>query len=68
MKGLCPPPEQGNVEDGYWIEAKRVERWQKLERTHGTDLNVQLNRGLLFGFGLGFFLGTVLAIYAGFTT
>jgi len=60
MKGLCAPAEQGNAEDGIWLQHKD---WQKLQRIAGShDLLVRRAHvsGWLFGLAVGLLVSAFL--------
>ena len=56
MKGLCAPPEQGNAQDGIWIEHKEVLRLRKIAVDYEAGIARASLRGTLIGVTVAFLL------------
>ena len=60
MRGLCAPAEQGNIEDGIWLEYKEVTRLKSIACSYQSDIKRAWMRGTLIGIALGFLLTSLL--------
>ena len=59
MKGLCPPAEQGNTQDGIWLEHKEVMWLKKTAVNYEADVRRASIRGVLIGVTVSF-IGTAI--------
>ncbi len=60
MKGLCAPAEQGNKEDGIWLEFKEAERMRLKALNYDADVGKARFIGVLLGIAIGFLLTAFL--------
>ena len=60
MKGLCAPAEQGNKDDGIWLEYKEWERLRNIAGTYISTVTRARSRGIVLGIALGFLLSALL--------
>ncbi len=57
---LRAPPEQGNIEDGIWLEYKEVTRLKSIACSYQSDIKRAWMRGTLLGLAIGFLLTAFL--------
>lgn len=60
MRGVCAPAEQGNKEDGLWLENKEVLRYRRIAVNYEGDVRRATFRGVLIGTAVAFLLTAVL--------
>ena len=58
--GLCAPSEQGNTQDGVWLEWKEVKRLRRIAVSYETDTKRALIRGVMIGVVVAFLLTAIL--------
>ena len=60
MRGLCAPAEQGNAQDGIWLEHKEVLRLRRIAVNYAADVGRARFIGVLLGLAIGFLLTAFL--------
>ncbi len=58
--GLCAPSEQGNTEDGVWLEWKEVKRLRSIAVNYERETKRALGRGVIIGVTVAFLLMAVV--------
>ena len=57
MKGLCAPANQGNAEDGIWLQHKDWKKLQHIAATHDVCVQRARSYGLIIGIAIGVITG-----------
>ncbi len=60
MNGLCAPSNQGNTQDGVWLEWKEVKRLRKIAVEFEQQIRRALIRGVIIGVTVAFLLTAAL--------